>query len=94
MIFFSSENNLVRTQFEVTVPMSTYLLALVVSDFECKGQIVQGMGTQGQVEIRVCGQSSALASGQLDYALNVAKTTIKFYEDFYRVKYPLPKSGE
>ena len=74
--------------------MSTYLLALVVSDFECKLQTVEGMGEQGKVDIRVCGRPTAVASGQLDYALTVATKVLKFYEDFYGVKYPLPKSGQ
>jgi aminopeptidase N len=73
--------------------MSTYLLALVLSDFECKLQTVQGIGQHGKVDIRVCGRSSVVANSQLDYALNVAIKVLKFYEDFYGIKYPLPKSG-
>ena len=89
----SSPNNLVRTEFDVTVLMSTYLLALVVSDFECKLKIETGVGEQGSIEVRVCGREEAVTNGQLDYALEVAVNVIKFYEDFYGVKYPLPKAG-
>ena len=93
MTLFFSTNNLVKTEFDVTVPMSTYLLALIVSDFKCKLENVVGVGEKGSLDVRVCGRQDALDNHQLDYALKVATKVIKYYEEFYGVKYPLPKSG-
>ncbi len=82
-----------KTDFEKTVPMPTYLVALVISDFECLSETVASMGELGKVDVRVCGRADAVASGQLDYSLQVATKVIKFFEEFYGVKYPLPKCG-
>jgi aminopeptidase N len=72
--------------------MSSYLLGLIVSDFECLSQIVSNIGLYGNLEVSVCGQKDAVSSGRLNYALNVSSKIIEYYEKFYNVKYPLPKS--
>jgi hypothetical protein len=41
----------------------------------------------------MCGKPVIINQGQLDYALQSGAKIIKFYEDFYSVKYPLPKCG-
>lgn len=73
--------------------MSTYLVGLVISDFECLDERVENLGLKGYVDVRVCGRVDALKAGQLDYALNVSVRVIKFFEEFYKVKYPLSKCG-
>ena len=85
---------MIRTEFDVTVPMSTYLVALVISDFECITQVVPNIGEYGKVDVRVCGRSDEVAKGQLNYALEIATKLIKFYEEYYGLKYPLPKCGK
>lgn len=72
--------------------MSTYLIALVISDFQCKYNNVEGVGEFGSVKVGVCGRSNAL--DQLDYALQIGTKIIKYLEEFYGVKYPLPKCGK
>ena len=74
--------------------MSTYLVALVISDFECLSKIVPNTGEYGQVTVSVCGRGYAVSTGQLDYTLEVATKLIKFFEDYYDVKYPLAKIGD
>ena len=74
--------------------MSSYLVALIISDFDCISRTVLNSGEYGTVEVRVCGRRAAILSGQLNYALEIATNLIEFYEKFYNVKYPLPKSGE
>lgn len=83
-----------RTDFEPTVKMSTYLVALIISDFKCLNQTVLNTGEYGHVDVRVCGTSNAVDNHLLDYSLQSATKLIKYYEDFYGVKYPLPKCGD
>lgn len=55
--------NWIWDQYEVTVPMSTYLLAFVVSDF---GHKVSPQKTSNDVLFRVWARNDAL--NQVDYA--------------------------
>ena len=71
--------------------MTTYLVALVISDFVCINQTVENMGEYGKVDVRVCSRSDAIASGYLDYSLQMTVKIIKSLEQFYGVKYALPK---
>lgn len=73
--------------------MSTYLVALIVSDFDCLTNKVSSVGEYGDIQINVCGQPDAVADGLLNYAITIATNVIEYYEKFYRVKYPLPKCG-
>ena len=73
--------------------MSTYLVALVISDFECISEKIENIGEKGFVDVSVCGRADAVHDGQLDYALAIATKVIKFFEEFYQVKYPLSKCG-
>lgn len=82
-----------KTDFDATVPMSTYLVALVISDFVCLNETIQEVGDYGKVDVRVCGRNESVSNGQLNYSLEVATNVIKYYEEFYGVKYPLPKCG-
>ncbi len=34
------------------------------------------------------------AIDSVDFALDVAKRTLEYYEDFFKVSYPLPKLGK
>lgn len=70
----------VADYFEKTVRMSTYLLAFIVSDFEKKGTS----------EFSVWSRSSVLNTS--DYALQVGSQILSFYEGFFNIKYPLPKT--
>ena len=72
--------------------MSSYLVALIISDFTCLSQNVSNLGDYGYVEVGVCGRPDAIELKQLDYALKIGVSVIAFYEQFYSVKYPLPKS--
>lgn len=66
-------------EFEESVPMSTYLLAFVVSDFKNK--------TVGNFS--VWARPEALESAE--YALEVGPKILSFFEDYFDIKYPLPK---
>lgn len=78
-----------RTDFDISVSMSTYLVALVISDFRCLNQTVLNIGEFGKVDVRVCSRPNS--TSLLDYSLQVTVKIIQFYEQFYGIKYPLPK---
>ncbi|XP_059169547.1 aminopeptidase N-like [Physella acuta] len=64
--------------------MSSYLVAFVICDFSFKSTV----STNG-VLFRAWTTTSTL--DQIDYALDVGAKTLTFYEDFFGIKYPLPK---
>jgi aminopeptidase N len=71
--------------------MSSYLVGLIVSDFNCiNGTAVAG--PKGDLPIRVCSRPN-IPSEHLEYALDVGIKIIEFYEKLYDIKYPLPKCG-
>lgn len=84
---------MVKTEFDTTSTISTYLVALVISDFDCLQQTITNIGEQGKVDVRVCARSDAIVNGQLNYTLEIATNVIKYFEDYYGAKYPLSKSG-
>jgi aminopeptidase N len=71
--------------------MSSYLVGLVVSDFQCISATAPNAGPTGNLTIRSCGRYNALE--QLQYGLDAAVAIIQFFEALYNVKYPLPKCG-
>ncbi|OQV15966.1 Aminopeptidase Ey [Hypsibius exemplaris] len=72
------------TEFEDTPIMSTYLVAFILCDFVKKTQ-----KTKSGVEVNVYAVKHKL--GQIDFALDTAVKVLKFYEDFFGIKYPLMK---
>uniref|UniRef100_A0A669BWU9 Aminopeptidase n=1 Tax=Oreochromis niloticus TaxID=8128 RepID=A0A669BWU9_ORENI len=80
--------DLLKTVFERTEKMSTYLLAFIVSDYDYIGNSIDG------VEIRIFARKSAIAAGQGQYALSKTGPILKFFEQYYDSKYPLPKSDQ
>lgn len=45
-------------------------------------------------QVRIFARKSAIEAKQGDYALNITGDILKFFEGYYGVEYPLPKSGE
>ncbi|XP_077084022.1 aminopeptidase N isoform X3 [Siphateles boraxobius] len=81
------KQEVLRTRFEPTEKMSTYLLAFVVSEF-----INIQSPPEANVLIRIWGRREAIENGHGDYALNVTFPILKHFENYYNIKYPLPKS--
>ncbi|KAK2867019.1 hypothetical protein Q8A67_025136 [Cirrhinus molitorella] len=77
-----------KTTFAPTVVMSTYLVAFVVSDFGFTEQNTEDL------QIRIFARQDAINAGQGQYALNVTGPMFKFFEKYYNVPYPLPKSDQ
>ena len=71
--------------YQKSVPMSTYLVAFVVSDFEFE----LSPPTGNNVEFRIWSRQNAL--DQVEYAKSIGAKMLKYFEDYFNVPYPLPK---
>jgi aminopeptidase N len=65
--------------------MSTYLLAFVIGDLQKKST-----KTKNNVDINIYA-TVAQPADSLDFALDVAKKSVEYFEDYFGVPYPLPK---
>nr|WBG54457.1 aminopeptidase N-like protein [Austinograea rodriguezensis] len=70
--------------FNTSVPMSTYLVAFLVSDFKSMEVV-----TQNGVSFRVWAREAAI--NQANYSLKIGSDILTFFEDFFSIPYPLPK---
>lgn len=73
------------TTFQPTPKMSTYLLAFVCGDLQSKSA-----STKHGVETRIWA-TKAHKPETLDFALDVAKRALEFFNNYYDVPYPLAK---
>ena len=81
------ENGYSRTTtFEKTPRMSSYLLAFVIGELHKKSA-----RTKSGVEVNIWA-TPAQNENTLDFALDIAARSIDFYDEYFGVKYPLPKS--
>jgi puromycin-sensitive aminopeptidase len=80
----ADRESLARFRFEKTPIMSTYLLAFIVGEYD----YIEAKDSNG-VLIRVY---TALGKQELGrFALDVACKTLPFYNDYFKIAYPLPK---
>ncbi|XP_019387949.1 PREDICTED: endoplasmic reticulum aminopeptidase 1 [Crocodylus porosus] len=75
---------LVEDHFDVSVKMSTYLVAFMVSDFKSVSKM-----TRHGIKISIYAVPDKI--NQADYALDAAVKLLDFYEDYFSIPYPLPK---
>lgn len=80
------ENGRLATTFATTPRMSSYLLAWAIGEMHSKSA-----KTTSGVEVNVWA-TPAQRPESLDFALEHAVKSIEFYEDYFDVAYPLPKS--
>jgi aminopeptidase N len=69
--------------FATTPKMSTYLVAFLVGDFRCIS------GESDGTPIRVCGTPGKEQYGT--FALSAAEFVLHYYNDYFGIKYPMPK---
>jgi aminopeptidase N len=69
--------------FAQTPKMSTYLLAMIVGDFVCRE------GASDGTALRIC--STPDKRGLTEFALEAATQQLKFYNDYFGIKYPFGK---
>ncbi|XP_040270073.1 aminopeptidase N-like [Bufo bufo] len=78
------------TTFETSPRMSTYLVAFIVSQFQSIGDNRRN----GRI-VKIWGRKKAIVDeNQGEYALNVTRPILEFFENYYGVPYPLPKSDQ
>jgi aminopeptidase N len=76
-------SDLVKYRFAESPKMSTYLLALFIGDFEKIEDEVDG------IPLRIFVTPGKLE--QARYAMEATKKIVRFYNEYFGVKYPLPK---
>uniref|UniRef100_A0A3B3V5P3 Aminopeptidase n=1 Tax=Poecilia latipinna TaxID=48699 RepID=A0A3B3V5P3_9TELE len=76
--------DLLEDQFAPSVMMSTYLVAFIVCDFKS----VSAMTSSG---VKVSIYAVPEKWMQTHYALEVAVKMLDFYEEYFNIRYPLPK---
>jgi len=69
--------------FATTPKMSTYLVAFLVGDFVCTS------GSSDGVPIRACATPDKLTL--TPYAVKAAEFVLHYYDDYFGIKYPMPK---
>lgn len=70
-------------RFATTPKMSTYLVAFLVGDFKCTE------GKSDGVPIRVCSTPDKVELTK--FALESAKYVLHYYDNYFGIKYPMPK---
>jgi aminopeptidase N len=80
------QNDQLVTTFETTPRMSSYLVAWVVGDLQKKSAT-----TKSGVEVSIW-STKAHDPSNLDFALDIATRTVDFFDEYFGVPYPLPKS--
>lgn len=82
----SEKDGALTTTFATTPRMSSYLLAFVVGELHKKTA-----RTKSGVEVNIWA-TPAQSENTLDFALDIATRSIDFYDEYFGVPYPLPKS--
>uniref|UniRef100_A0A8C5M2Z4 Aminopeptidase n=1 Tax=Leptobrachium leishanense TaxID=445787 RepID=A0A8C5M2Z4_9ANUR len=85
------EQTWTETAFAKTVKMPTYLVAFIISQFKAIGD----PGNSTTVGVQIWGRGKAiLDENQGEYGLNITKPILDFFEEYYQIPYPLPKSDQ
>ncbi|XP_028402372.1 glutamyl aminopeptidase-like [Dendronephthya gigantea] len=79
-------NNRHLTRFAKSVPMPTYLVGMIVSDFK---YLEDKTGEHGNITLRTW--ATPLQYNDSDYALKIGKNVTTYLETYYGVPFPLPK---
>lgn len=81
-----SHDNLVTTTFETSPRMSSYLLAFVIGELHNRST-----KTSRGTEVKIWA-SIAQPTNSFEFALDVAKRSIEFFEEYFDMPYPLSKA--
>uniref|UniRef100_A0A1B0AGP0 glutamyl aminopeptidase n=1 Tax=Glossina pallidipes TaxID=7398 RepID=A0A1B0AGP0_GLOPL len=79
-----------ETKFAESVPMSTYLVCFIISDFAHQTKLVRGM-LDGAKDFEMRVFATANQVNKVEYALNVGVGITEYYIEYFNISYPLPK---
>ena len=85
MYFREGTDEYVWDHYEQSVPMSTYLVAFVVSKFGYETALPTG----NNVKFRIWARKGAL--DQIAYAKDIGSKILEYFETYFNLTYPLPK---
>ncbi|XP_006815687.1 aminopeptidase N-like [Saccoglossus kowalevskii] len=74
------ENDWKTSYFEPSPVMSTYLVAIVVADLECKASV-----TARDIDLRVCSIPEKIHT--VDYSLNIGSQLMTYFDDIFGLPY-------
>ncbi|KAI3368051.1 hypothetical protein L3Q82_026874, partial [Scortum barcoo] len=77
-------NNKVKTSFQPSIPMSTYLVCFAVHQFS----YLETTSARG-IPLRIYAQPSQLATAE--YAANTTKVIFDYFEEYFNMSYSIPK---
>jgi len=81
--------NWIETKFNKTLKMSTYIVALIIADYNCIENSLMSPLTGNQINSSSCARPNAI--NQLDLAANASVELLGFFEKYYNIEYPFPK---
>lgn len=76
-------------KFETSPKMSTYLIALTVTNFDYVEEF-----TQDGVQTRIYARKTPVQNGEVNYAAEISPKILDTYSSLLNVPYPLPKSDQ
>ncbi|CAF0929907.1 unnamed protein product, partial [Brachionus calyciflorus] len=76
--------------YEKSVPMSTYLVAFVISNFAK----IEKKSPKYNVEVEIMARTESIQKGYGQFALDEAANMIDFFSDYFNTSYPLKKSTQ
>lgn len=79
-----NKDGTITTHFEPSVPMSTYLVAFIVCEFEFTNN-----STNNNVNVSVYSRPSLVSDTV--YGLDIAVTVLEYYQEYFQINYPLEK---
>lgn len=80
----------IETEFQETIKMSSYLIGIHISDFECVSHVLD-TPISASVNMSVCTRRTA--SELTQKAEECALEILPVLESYFRVAFPLPKLG-
>lgn len=81
-----SYSDFILDTFQTTVPMSTYLVAYTVNDFYYKEAKFEN---DNNLTFKVYARRDAI--DQVEYAKQIGPKILQHFENYFDIKYPLPK---
>lgn len=85
---YPGDENWKIDHFNKTVAMSTYLVAYVIAEFDSRFTT-----SSKNILVEVAARPEAISNSDGHFALEEAADILDFFENYFNVPYPLPKSS-